>query len=113
MSLQIIETYEYEENGCTYVYAKYQRSDGGITEERTIKADPPAKQPTNGVQRGHTELNGVNVVIPLELIDVTKATAAINVQGCDTPYAYTLAEDALTVAFAEPVQAWINWEVQG
>lgn len=115
MALDIVETYEYEENDCTYVYTKYQRSDGSITEERVIKPDPPepVKQPTNGVQRGHTELNGVSVVIPLELIDVTKATVQLDVQGCDTPYAYTLAEDALTVAFAEPVQAWINWEVRG
>lgn len=115
MALQIIETYEYEENGNTYIYTKYQRSDGGITEERVIKSDPlePVKQPTTGVQRGHTELNGVSVVIPLELIDVSKATVQLDVQGCDAPYAYTLAEDALTVAFAEPVQAWINWEVRG
>lgn len=112
MSLQIIETYEYEENGNTYVYTKYQRDDGGITEERIVKPEP-VKLPTNGVQRGHTELNGVSVVIPLELIDVSKATVQLDVQGCDAPYAYTLAEDALTVTFAEPVQAWINWEVRG
>ena len=112
MPLQIIETNEYEENGNTYVYTKYQRDDGGITEERIVKPEP-VKLPTNGVQRGHTELNGVSVVIPLELIDVSKATVQLDVQGCDTPYAYTLAEDALTVAFTEPVQAWINWEVRG
>ena len=112
MPLQIIETYEYEENGNTYVYTKYQRDDGGITEERIVKPEP-VKLPTNGVQRGHTELNGVSVVIPLELIDVSKATVQLDVQGCDTPYAYTLAEDALTVTFTEPVQAWINWEVRG
>lgn len=112
MPLQIIETYEYEENGNTYVYTKYQRDDGGITEERIVKPEP-VKLPTNGVQRGYTELNGVSVVIPLELIDVSKATVQLDVQGCDVPYAYTLAEDALTVTFAEPVQAWINWEVRG
>lgn len=112
MPLQIIETNEYEENGNTYVYTKYQRDDGGITEERIVKPEP-VKLPTNGVQRGHTELNGVSVVIPLELIDVSKATVQLDVQGCDAPYAYTLAEDALTVTFTEPVQAWINWEVQG
>lgn len=112
MPLQIIETYEYEENGNTYVYTKYQRDDGGITEERIVKPEP-VKLPTNGVQRGHTELNGVSVVIPLELIDVSKATMQLDVQGCDAPYAYTLAEDALTVTFTEPVQAWINWEVRG
>jgi hypothetical protein len=55
----------------------------------------------------------VSVVIPLELIDVSKATVQLDVQGTTARYTYALAEDALTVAFAEPVQAWINWEVRG
>lgn len=112
MPLQIIETYEYEEAGHTYVYTKYQRDDGGITEESVVKLES-VKQPTTGVQRGHTELNGVSVVIPLELIDVSKATVQLDVQGTTARYTYALAEDALTVTFAEPVQAWINWEVRG
>lgn len=111
MSLQIIETFEYEEDGHTYVYTKYQRDDGGITEERVIKPEL-IKQPTSGVQRGHTELNGVSVVIPLELIDVSKAAVQLDVQGTTVRYTYALAETALTVAFAEPVSAWINWEVK-
>lgn len=109
--MKLINTEEIIENGNTYIVETY---DNG-TINKYIKSDPPepVKQPTTGVQRGHTELNGVSVVIPLELIDVSKATVQLDVQGCDTPYAYTLAEDALTVAFAEPVQAWINWEVRG
>lgn len=110
--MNLIDTKEIIENGNTYIVETY---DSG-TINKYIKPEPsaePVKQPTNGVQRGHTELNGVSVVIPLELIDVTKATVQLDVQGCDTPYAYTLAEDALTVTFAEPVQAWINWEVRG
>ena len=110
--MNLIDTKEIIENGNTYIVETY----GSGTINKYIKpepsAEPPAKRPTNGVQRGHTELNGVSVVIPLELIDVSKATVQLDVQGCDTPYAYTLAEDALTVAFAEPVQAWINWEVK-
>lgn len=111
--MKLLETKEIIENGTTYIVETYDNGTINKYIKSELSIEPPAKQPTNGVQRGHTELNGVNVVIPLELIDVSKATAAINVQGCDTPYTYTLAEDALTVAFAEPVQAWINWEVQG
>lgn len=115
MSLQVVETYEYEENGYTYIYTKYRRSDGGVTEERVVKSDPPVliKKPSDGVQRGHTEINGINVTIPLELIDVSKATVQLNVQGMNTRYTYALADKALTITFVEPVQAWINWEVRG
>ena len=109
--MNLINTEEIIENGNTYIVETY---DNG-TINKYIKSDPPepVKRPTTGVQRGHTELNGVSVVIPLELIDVSKATVQLDVQGCDVPYAYTLVEDALTVAFVEPVQAWINWEVRG
>lgn len=72
-----------------------------------------ADQTVQHVQRGRTQLTGTSVTIAIDAVDPSAATAAIDVQGCDTPYAYTLAEDALTVAFAEPVQAWINWEVRG
>lgn len=43
MALEIVETYEYAENGQTYVYTKYQRSDGGYTIDRHIKSDPPSE----------------------------------------------------------------------
>lgn len=45
MALTVLETYEYEENGNTYIYTKYQRKDGGITEERRIKSDPAPVEP--------------------------------------------------------------------
>lgn len=70
-------------------------------------------QTAQRVQRGRTQLTGTSVTIAIDAVDPSAVTAAIEVQGCDAPYAYTLAEDALTVAFAEPVQAWINWEVRG
>lgn len=72
-----------------------------------------ADQTAQRVQRGRTQLTGTSVTIALDTVDPSAAIAAINVQGYDVPYAYTLAEDALTVTFAEPVQAWINWEVRG
>lgn len=45
MALTVLETYEYKENGNTYIYTKYQRKDGGITEERRIKSDPAPIEP--------------------------------------------------------------------
>lgn len=109
--MNLINTEEIIENGNTYIVETY---DNG-TINKYIKSDPPepVKRPTTGVQRGHTELNGVSVVIPLELIDVSKATVQLDVQGTTARYTYALAETALTVAFAELVSAWINWEVRG
>lgn len=109
--MQLIESKEIIENGLTYIVETY---DNG-TINKYIKSDPPAepvKQPTTGVQRGHTEINGVSVTIPLELIDVSKATVQLDVQGATARYTYQLADEALTVTFAESVQAWINWEVR-
>lgn len=45
MALTVLETYEYEDNDNTYIYTKYQRKDGGITEERRIKSDPAPIEP--------------------------------------------------------------------
>ena len=45
MALTVLETHEYKENGNTYIYTKYQRKDGGITEERRIKSDPAPVEP--------------------------------------------------------------------
>lgn len=107
----IVSKQEIIEEGIAYIVETY---DNG-TINKYIKSDPPepVKRPTTGVQRGHTELNGVSVVIPLELIDVSKATVQLDVQGTTARYTYALAETAMTVAFAEPVSAWINWEVRG
>ena len=110
--MQLIESKEIIENGLTYIVETY---DNG-TINKYIKSDPPAelvKQPTTGVQRGHTEIYGVSITIPLELTDVSKATVQLDVQGATARYTYTLESEALTVTFAEPVQAWINWEVRG
>lgn len=106
----IVSKQEIIEEGIAYIVETY---DNG-TINKYIKSDPPepVKRPTTGVQRGHTELNGVSVVIPLELIDVSKATVQLDVQGTTARYTYALAETAMTVAFAEPVSAWINWEVR-
>lgn len=109
--MKLINTEEIIENDSTYIVETY---DNG-TVNKYIKPDPlkPVKQPTAGVQRGYTEINGVSVVVPLELIDVSKAAVQLVVQGTTARYTYTLAEDALTVSFVKPVQAWINWEVRG
>lgn len=72
-----------------------------------------ADQTAQRVQRGRTQLTGTSVTIAIDPVDPGAAAAVVGVPGCDASYAYTLAEDALTVTFAEPVQAWINWEVQG
>lgn len=121
--MNIIDKQEVQEDEITYIIETY--NNGTINKyikPQDIEIEPTPAPITNEdilnamqashIQRGHTELNGVSVAIPLEMINVSKAMVQLDVQGCDTPYAYTLAEDALTVAFTEPVQAWINWEVQ-
>ena len=109
--MTLLESKEIIENGHTYIVETY---DNG-TVNKYIKSDPPpepVKQPMrDGVQRGHTEVYGTSVTIPLELIDVSKATVQLDVQGAER-YVYTLDPEALTVSFAEPVHAWINWEVR-
>ena len=111
--MTLLESKEIIENGHTYIVETY---DNG-TINKYIKSDPPpepVKQPMrDGVQRGHTGVNGTSVTIPLELIDVSKATVQLDVQGTTARYTYALADKALTITFVEPVQAWINWEVRG
>lgn len=108
----IVSKQEIIEEGIAYIVETY---DNG-TVNKYIKSDPPpepVKQPMrNVVQRGHTEVNGTSVTIPLELIDVTNATVQLDVQGAER-YIYVLEPEALIVTFAEPVQAGINWEVRG
>ena len=55
MALTVLETYEYEENGNTYIYTKYQRKDGGITEERRIKSELPPSEPIEPVVEPTTQ----------------------------------------------------------
>lgn len=107
----IVSKQEIIEEGIAYIVETY---DNGTVNKYIKSAPPPepGKRPMRkGVQRGHTEVNGTSVTIPLELIDVTNATVQLDVQGAER-YVYTLDPEALTVIFAEPVQAWINWEVR-
>lgn len=108
----IVSKQEIIEEGIAYIVETY---DNG-TVNKYIKSDPPPepiKQPMrDGVQRGHTEVNGTSVTIPLELIDVTNATVQLDVQGAER-YIYVLEPESLIVTFAEPVQAGVNWEVRG
>lgn len=106
----IIETYN---NGTINKYIKPQDIEIEPTPAPITNEDILNAMQASHIQRGHTELNGVSVVIPLELIDVSKAAVQLDVQGTTARYTYALAETALTVAFAEPVSAWINWEVRG
>ena len=59
------------------------------------------------VQRGHVEAAGTSVTIPLEPVDVSRATVSIS----GPVKAYMISEDALTVTLTEP--GYINWEVRG
>lgn len=108
--MTLLESKEIIENGHTYIVETY---DNG-TINKYIKSDPVEHvKPLlrDGVQRGHTEIDGVSITIPLEPVDVSKATVQLDVQGADR-YTYQLEQEALTITFAEPVQAWINWEVR-
>lgn len=59
------------------------------------------------VQRGHTEVAGTSVTIPLEPVDVSRATVSIS----GPVKAYMISNDALAVTLTEP--GYINWEVRG
>ena len=58
------------------------------------------------VQRGHVEVAGTSVTIPLEPVDVSRATVSIS----GPVKAYTLSAEALAVTLTEP--GYINWEVR-
>lgn len=65
------------------------------------------QQTASRVQRGHVEAAGISVTIPLEPVDVSRATVSIS----GPVKAYMISEDALTVTLTEP--GYINWEVRG
>lgn len=65
------------------------------------------QQTAQRVQRGHVEVAGTSVTIPLEPVDVSRATVSIS----GPVKAYMISEDALTVTLTEP--GYINWEVRG
>lgn len=111
--MELIDKQEVIENEITYIVETYDN--GTINKYIEPDSYPPApiKQPlADVVQRGHTEVSGTSIVIPLDPVDVSKATVSLDVQGAER-YAYQLEREALTVTFTEPVQAWINWEVRG
>lgn len=64
------------------------------------------QQTAQRVQRGHVEVAGTSVTIPLEPVDVSRATVSIS----GPVKAYMISEDALTVTLTEP--GYINWEVR-
>lgn len=69
--------------------------------------DTIRQQTAQRVQRGHVEAAGISVTIPLEPVDVSRATVSIS----GPVKAYMISEDALTVTLTEP--GYINWEVRG
>ena len=51
--------------------------------------------------------------IAIDPVDPMAASVAMDVQGTDAVYAYSISEEALTVIFKEKLNAFINWEVRG
>ena len=68
--------------------------------------DTIRQQTAQRVQRGHIEVAGTSVTIPLEQIDVSRATVSIS----GPVKAYMISNDALAVTLTEP--GYINWEVR-
>lgn len=64
------------------------------------------QQTAQRVRRGHVEAAGISVTIPLEPVDVSRATVSIS----GPVKAYTLSAEALAVTLTEP--GYINWEVR-
>lgn len=65
------------------------------------------QQTAQRVQRGHVEVAGTSVTIPLEPVDVSRATVSIS----GPVKAYMVSDDALAVTLTEP--GFVNWEVRG
>ena len=65
------------------------------------------QQTASRVQRGHVEAADASVTIPLEPVDVSRATVSIS----GPVKAYTLSAEALAVTLTEP--GFVNWEVRG
>lgn len=65
------------------------------------------QQTAQRVQRGHVEVAGTSVIIPLEPVDVSRATVIIS----GPVKAYMISNDALAVTLTEP--GFVNWEVRG
>lgn len=117
--MEIVERETVQENGHTYIVETYDT--GAINKYIVPNPDAPpcipAKDVTNEdilerienlirVQRGHVEAAGTSVTIPLEPVDVSRATVSIS----GPVKAYTLSAEALAVTLTEP--GYINWEVR-
>ena len=68
--------------------------------------DTIRQQTASRVQRGHVEAAGISVTIPLEPVDVSRATVTIS----GPVKAYMISDDALAVTLTEP--GYINWQVR-
>lgn len=79
----------------------------------TLEALKAQMDAMSRVQRGRTEINGEAITIAIDPVDPMAASVAMDVQGTDAAYAYSISEEALTVMFTEKVKAYINWEVRG
>ena len=117
--MEIVERETVQENGHTYIVETYDT--GAINKYIVPNPDAPpcipAKDVTNEdilerienlirVQRGHVEVAGASVTIPLEPVDVSRATVSIS----GPVKAYMISDDALAVTLTEP--GYINWEVR-
>lgn len=70
--------------------------------------DTIRQQTAQRVQRGHAApFAGTSVIIPLEPVDVSRATVSIS----GPVKAYMVSDDALAVTLTAP--GYINWEVRG
>ena len=69
--------------------------------------DTIRQQTASRVQRGHVEAAGASVTIPLEPVDVSRATVTLS----GPVKAYMISDDALAVTLTEP--GFVNWEVRG
>lgn len=119
--MNLIDRKEIDENGHTYIVDTY---DNG-TVNKYVKSEIKEKEPVtieslkaqmdamSRVQRGRTEINGEAITIAIDPVDPMAASVAMDVQGADAAYAYSISEEALTVMFKEKVNAFINWEVRG
>lgn len=118
--MEIVERETVQENGHTYIVETYDT--GAINKYIVPNPDAPpcipAKDVTNEdilerienlilVQRGHVEVAGTSVTIPLEPVDVSRATVSIS----GPVKAYMISNDALAVTLTAP--GYINWEVRG
>lgn len=117
--MQVVSKEEYQDNGCTYEKITYSNGymDIHIKPEPFESSPEPRPEPVtnedilaamskSSVQRGHIEVAGTSVIIPLEPVDVSRATVSIS----GPVKAYMVSDDALAVTLTAP--GFVNWEVR-